>query len=612
VKTGWTSTRLEQLCTVFTDGDWIESKDQSPEGVRLVQTGNVGNGEFKDRIEKARYISEATFDRLRCTELRPGDCLISRLPDPVGRSCLIPMLSQRAITAVDCTIIRFEPSKLTPDFFVYFSQSAEYSDQVERLTGGATRQRISRKNLGQIIVPLPPLEEQRRIVAVLDEAFAAIATATANAEKNVANARELFSGKLRHLFSGSGSSWEWKALGDVADARLGKMLDKRKNKGTLRPYLRNINVRWFEFDLSNCLEMRFESFEEGRYSAIKGDLLLVEGGYPGRCAIWEGSEPIYFQKAIHRVRFSDPRLAKILMYMLFAQDGDGTLKRYFTGSGIQHLTAQSLAKIPVPLPPVNERDAIVSQIETLFSISEDAQRIYRAKLAHLLALKKSLLQRAFSGKLTVVDVKATDNDFTTPAFTANVIAFAYRRHADLGTENTFGRVKAQKALHLCETVGGVDLGRRPMKDAAGPNDFQHMLAAENWAKANQFFQFELRRNGNGYTFKKLARFDILIADGMATLKPVQDRLEKAIGLITRMNSQQAELLTTVHAAWNNLILDGTDPADTAIVHEARENWHADKLKIAEAKFHDAIQTIRTKRILPDGTGKRVGGQERLF
>mgnify|MGYP001601117781 CR=1 FL=1 len=103
--------KLGEVCDVFADGDWIEKKDQSSEGIRLIQTGNVGNGVFKERGEKARYISEKTFKRLRCTEILPTDCLISRLPDPVGRSCIIPDTGGKMITAVDCTIIRFQKER---------------------------------------------------------------------------------------------------------------------------------------------------------------------------------------------------------------------------------------------------------------------------------------------------------------------------------------------------------------------------------------------------------------------------------------------------------------------------------------------------------------------
>jgi type I restriction enzyme S subunit len=94
----WEVQPLEELCEVFTDGDWIESKDQSPEGIRLVQTGNIGEGVFKDREDKARFISKATFARLNCTEVFEGDCLVSRLPDPVGRACILPDTGKQMIT----------------------------------------------------------------------------------------------------------------------------------------------------------------------------------------------------------------------------------------------------------------------------------------------------------------------------------------------------------------------------------------------------------------------------------------------------------------------------------------------------------------------------------
>jgi restriction endonuclease S subunit len=163
----WKNETLAGACRVFADGDWVESKDQSPEGIRLIQTGNVGRGLFKDRAEKARYVSEATFKRLRCTEVFEGDCLISRLPDPVGRSCILPTTGDRMITAVDCTIVRFDPN-LLPQFFVYYSQSSEYLGAVNRATTGTTRSRISRSNLGQLAIPVPPLADQQRIIGMLD------------------------------------------------------------------------------------------------------------------------------------------------------------------------------------------------------------------------------------------------------------------------------------------------------------------------------------------------------------------------------------------------------------------------------------------------------------
>ena len=159
--------RLDQLCAHFGDGDWIESKDQSEEGIRLIQTGNVGNGEYKDKGEKARFISEETFSRLGCTEVFPGDILISRLPDPIGRACIIPEMS-KSITAVDCTIVRLQPV-LTPTFFITFTKTSAYTSQIDSFTTGSTRKRISRANLGSILVPVPPVLKQNEFVAFAEQ-----------------------------------------------------------------------------------------------------------------------------------------------------------------------------------------------------------------------------------------------------------------------------------------------------------------------------------------------------------------------------------------------------------------------------------------------------------
>lgn len=167
MREGWEIKKLGEICTLFTDGDWIESKDQSDAGIRLIQTGNVGCGIFNDKAEHYRYISQNTFDRLKCTEIYAGDILISRLPDPIGRSCIIPYLPDRMITAVDCTIVRLGDD-LIPPFLVHYTNSSDYNKKIQRYVTGAVRKRISRKNLSQIEIPIPPLSEQKRIVAELD------------------------------------------------------------------------------------------------------------------------------------------------------------------------------------------------------------------------------------------------------------------------------------------------------------------------------------------------------------------------------------------------------------------------------------------------------------
>ncbi len=160
---------LSSLCNTFIDGDWIEAKDQAESGIRLIQTGNVGIGIYKDKGDKARYISEETFARLNCTEIYEGDILISRLPDPVGRARILPQGIGKSITAVDCTIIRLN-DKVLPQYIIAFTNTYDYAMQVKKFLSGTTRLRISRNNLGKIQVPLPPKDLQTKFTTIAEQA----------------------------------------------------------------------------------------------------------------------------------------------------------------------------------------------------------------------------------------------------------------------------------------------------------------------------------------------------------------------------------------------------------------------------------------------------------
>ena len=198
----WPVKTLGAICEVFDDGDWIESKDQASSGVRLIQTGNVGDGEFKDRSEKARFISESTFSRLRCTEIFPGDLLVSRLPDPVGRACLIPDTGSKMITAVDCTIMRPRKDLMLPQFLVCLTQTSVYREQVRAKITGTTRDRISRNNLAEVKVRMPPLDEQKRIVARLDSMKAKTSEMVAAYDAKLTAAKNLRQSILEAAFAG--------------------------------------------------------------------------------------------------------------------------------------------------------------------------------------------------------------------------------------------------------------------------------------------------------------------------------------------------------------------------------------------------------------------------
>ena len=406
MKAGWTQERVDQLCNIFADGDWIESKDQSPSGVRLVQTGNIGNGEFKDRSEKARYISDATFDRLRCTELREGDCLVSRLPDPVGRSCLIPELPERAITAVDCTIIRFEQSKVLSSFFVYFSQSIAYAEQVARQTGGATRQRISRKNLGQVSIPLPPLEEQRRIVAVLDEAFAAIATATANAKKNLADARELFPVIIEEMIARCDHRADLALVDTVEEScslSYGIVQPGDEFLDGL-PIVRPTDMQTEIIRLPGLKRINPKLASGYARTTLRGnELLLCVRGTTGTLSIAAPElAGANVTRGIVPIRFDQNRvLQKFGYYLLLSSAVQDQISKATYGTALMQINIRDLKKLKVSIPPIADQIKVVRNLDSAFADLGLLEANQIAKLSALTALKLSLLHRAFTGELTV-------------------------------------------------------------------------------------------------------------------------------------------------------------------------------------------------------------------
>ena len=166
-------------------------------------------------------------------------------------------------------------------------------------------------------------------------------------------------------------SWLWISFASVGDQRLGKMLDQRGNRGELKPYLRNTNVQWMKFELDDIKELRLEPSELQEYRLRDGDLLICEGGEPGRCAIWRNQKAeMYFQKALHRVRPRAGILVEYLAINLRADASNGVLAQHFTGATIKHLTGRSLDEYAMPLPPLAEQKRIVAKVDDLMTLCD--------------------------------------------------------------------------------------------------------------------------------------------------------------------------------------------------------------------------------------------------
>ena len=183
--------------------------------------------------------------------------------------------------------------------------------------------------------------------------------------------------------------WEKVKLGNVTDSCLGKMLDQHKNKGDYQPYLANVNVRWGEFDLEDLPLMKFEESEQERYGLKCGDLVICEGGEPGRCAIWKEQIPnMKIQKALHRVRVHDCLDYRYLFYWFLLAGKTGELDQYFTGATIKHMPGQKLKEVVIDKPPLEIQhriadilsaydDLIENNQKQIKLLEEAAQRLYK-------------------------------------------------------------------------------------------------------------------------------------------------------------------------------------------------------------------------------------------
>ena len=395
----WPVKQLADICEIFSDGNWIESKDQSPSGIRLVQTGNIGEGVFKDRKDKARYISESTFSHLNCSEIFEGDCLISRLPRPVGRACLIPNTGERMITAVDCSILRFKQDMILPQYFVYYSQSAHYNNQIQPLCTGSTRKRISRKNLGKIKISIPPLEEQQRIVSILDKAFENIAKSFQQISTKLLNSQQILESTRNDYFFKPKDNWEKGLLGEFFETSTGNTPSKKnvENYGDFMPLVKPPEL------MGGTINTAKDGLSEAGAKLARvllPDSILVSCiGNLGKIGLNE--VPIAFNQQINAIHPDDSKaLPRFMLHQTLSIFFRNQLELASTGTTIFMVNKSKFNKMEIILPPISEQKTIVSHLDALSDRVSELESIIEDQLESLQELKQSILQEAFNGKLT--------------------------------------------------------------------------------------------------------------------------------------------------------------------------------------------------------------------
>lgn len=345
------------------------------------------NGKKHVSTTKEQITTEAVRE-CRCRQVQPGTVLMSfKLSLGKVAMAACPIYTNEAIAALPIK----NAAKLCPEYLYWALQQIDFTLGQDRAAKGLT---LNKPKLAALKIPVPPLEEQRRIAAMLDKAEELCAKRHAA----IALLDQLPQAIFLEMFGDPTTNpmgWQKLPFREIANTRLGKMLDQKKQSAEAPlPYLGNANVQWFRFDLRNVPRMTFSDKERSILQLAPGDVLICEGGEPGRSAVWTGElEECYFQKAIHRARVDQRKvLPQFVAHCLFNLVIGGGLKDHVTVATIAHLTGEKLATLPFLLPPIDLQHRFETRVEA----------IQRAKAAHQSAMTKfdelftALQARAFT------------------------------------------------------------------------------------------------------------------------------------------------------------------------------------------------------------------------
>jgi type I restriction enzyme S subunit len=477
---------------------------------------------------------------------------------------------------------------------------------------GTTIPSLVKSELQNVEIPIPPLPEQQRIVSILDEAFAAIAQAKANAEQNLKNAKELFEIYLQGVFEEKGEDWEEKTLSQISKTfGRGKSKHRPRNfeglYGGEYPFIQTGDVRNSNHYITNYTQTYNELGLLQSKLWPAGTICITIAANIAETGVltFDACFPDSVIGIVVNDKLADRNFVEYLLQSFKAR-----IQALGKGSAQANINMGTFENKLFPFPSLIEQQNIVQKLDLLSTETKKLESIYEKKIADLEELKKSLLEKAIKGELRtqvtaakVIEHPAKIATISAKELQAGIVAFALQRHLQQNKANTFKHVKAEKIVHLVEQVLNIDLDRNPVKDAAGPNDFPHAKRVE--FRAQKAGYFYVKKGDNGYEYTAGSQIQSVINKTELALHAKVDKLAWLVDLVVPMNTQQAEIVATVYAAWNNLLLDKNFVDDEAIVTEARENWHPDKLKIERSKFFNAITWMKSNGLIPRGTGKRV-------
>ncbi len=410
---GWTPKPMGEVYSFKGNNSLSRDKLNYVAGsVRNIHYGDIHtkfSTHFDITKEFVPFINDAEEGTVRDENLcAEGDIIFADASEDladIGKSIEVVRLNgERVVSGLHTILARRIGERIALGFGGHLFKSRWVRTQIQKEAQGAKVLGISPTRLRNLRLPLPhDKAEQQKIADCLSSVDELIAAQARKVDALKTHKKWL----MQQLFPREGETqprlrfpefqndgeWVEVPLGDIAEIKLGKMLDKQKHTtGHLLPYLNNLSVRWNEVNTSDLPKMYFNDRELDRFGLKAGDVVVCEGGEPGRAAVWDGRMPdLKFQKAIHRVRFNVPFEPKILVLHLENLARTTQFEMLFTGGGIKHLTGETFSRLKVPLIPHTEQQRIASCLSSLDAlITAETQ-----KLEALKRHKRGLMQQLF-------------------------------------------------------------------------------------------------------------------------------------------------------------------------------------------------------------------------
>lgn len=402
MKQGWEMKKLGEVC-IMTNGYAFQSKQYTLDGYFIIRIGNVQDGYID--LNNPRYIM-LRDEKLKRFILSDGDILVS-LTGNVGRVATIRKEHLPAVLNQRVAKITIANSNLHKNFLFSFLTSNYFFSELKKAGRGAAQQNISTTDIENIKIPLPPLPEQKRIVSILDEAFASIDKAKANAEQNLKNAKELFESYLQGLFENKGEGWEIKTIEKVAKVVNGYAFASKdfQSTNTIKSIkITNVGVKEFVEEDANYLPEKFKNTLK-EVQVRKGNIVIALTRTIISAGLKVAVVPESYDGALVNQRVAglvpnEKIINQRYLYNFLTTDGVAKYVLAHVNTLMQpNLSINDLKNLPVPCPPLKKQNEIVHKLDGLRNELEKLNTIYKNKFNDLEELKKSILQKAFRGEL---------------------------------------------------------------------------------------------------------------------------------------------------------------------------------------------------------------------